>query len=683
VFVSTVLLMFGACSGTSQDTTTPAETEAAGKPGPKEIPPPEDVAAPSRGAKKTDSGISYKPLAEGTGTESPGELSRVTLKFTSWTTDGKMVESTEQRSRLSNFAVRDAPLPFLKEVLPTLKQGSKMRYWVPAELAYKGQPGKPEGAVTVDLELTGIVNPPPAPDDVAKPAADAQKTASGLAYKVLKEGPTPPAGSTAPPPESPSKWAKVTLNYTGWGADGKVIDSTVTNGRPQMVVLSERTVPGFVEGIQLMKKGQKVRMWIPEPLTNAAANNLPAGMLTYDVELMSFDNPVPPPDDVAAPPADAKRTASGLAYKVIKKGTTKKPQASSIVEMNYTGWSTDGRMIDTTTKRKKPARMAVSQAMAGWAEGLQLMGTGEVTRFWIPAELAYKDQPGKPQGMLVYELELVSVIPGPVTPPDLKSPAAGGRKSPSGVVVNTLKAGTGKDHPQDGAKVELQYSGWTAADGKMFDSTFVRGEPAKFPLSGAVPKGLVEGIQQMVKGEKARLWIPEELAASQRPGSPKGMLVFDVELLGFENPPPPIPAPPDVAAPPADAQKTASGLAYKVLTKGTGTAKPATTSRVKVNYTGWTTDGKMFDSSVQRGQPAEFPLSGVIKGWTEGLQLMVVGETTRFWIPVELAYNNKPGRPAGMLVFDVELLEIKEGGPTPPPGMQIRPKPEGLPAGHP
>jgi peptidylprolyl isomerase len=80
-----------------------------------------------------------------------------------------------------------------------------------------------------------------------------------------------------------------------------------------------------------------------------------------------------------------------------------------------------------------------------------------------------------------------------------------------------------------------------------------------------------------------------------------------------------------------------------------------------VHYTGWTTDGKMFDSSVARGEPATFPLNGVIKGWTEGVQLMVVGEKRRFWIPGNLAYDNspRPGAPKGMLVFDVELLAIK------------------------
>jgi FKBP-type peptidyl-prolyl cis-trans isomerase len=85
---------------------------------------------------------------------------------------------------------------------------------------------------------------------------------------------------------------------------------------------------------------------------------------------------------------------------------------------------------------------------------------------------------------------------------------------------------------------------------------------------------------------------------------------------------------------------------------------------VKVHYAGWTTDGKLFDSSIQRDEMAEFSLNGVIKGWTEGLQLMVEGEKTRLWIPVELAYMNQPGRPAGLLVFDIELFEIVT--PEPP-----------------
>ena len=120
-----------------------------------------------------------------------------------------------------------------------------------------------------------------------------------------------------------------------------------------------------------------------------------------------------------------------------------------------------------------------------------------------------------------------------------------------------------------------------------------------------------------------------------------------------------IPAPHDVSAPPSDATVTASGLATKVITPGHGSRHPHRTSRVNVHYSGWTTDGQMFDSSVARNEPISFGLNQVIAGWTEGVQLMVEGETRRLWIPEKLAYAGQPGAPQGMLVFDVQLLKIE------------------------
>jgi FKBP-type peptidyl-prolyl cis-trans isomerase len=134
------------------------------------------------------------------------------------------------------------------------------------------------------------------------------------------------------------------------------------------------------------------------------------------------------------------------------------------------------------------------------------------------------------------------------------------------------------------------------------------------------------------------------------------MALLATPLMSFAQAP--IPAPPDVKAPPKDAKKTSSGLMYKVLTPGTGKQHPTASNEVSVHYTGWTTDGKMFDSSVARGETATFPLNRVIAGWTEGVQLMVEGEKTRFWIPENMAYRGQRA-PYGLLVFDVELIKIK------------------------
>ena len=241
-------------------------------------------------------------------------------------------------------------------------------------------------------------------------------------------------------------------------------------------------------------------------------------------------------------------------------------------------------------------------------------------------------------------------------PPDVAAAPADAQKTASGLASKVLKPGTGKERPGARDIVKCHYVGWQT-DGKNFDASYKHGEPISFPLNRVIA-GWTEGLQLMVAGEKRRFWIPENLAYGGRPGAPSGMLVFDVELLSFQKAPEPPKVPEDVAKPPKDAKVEKSGLASKVLKAGTGTQKPVATSVVEVHYSGWTTDGKMFDSSVSRGQPAQFPLNRVIAGWTEGLQLMVPGEKRRLWIPEELAYKGRAGAPQGMLVFDVELLKI-------------------------
>jgi len=242
------------------------------------------------------------------------------------------------------------------------------------------------------------------------------------------------------------------------------------------------------------------------------------------------------------------------------------------------------------------------------------------------------------------------------TPPaDLADPPDDAVKTGSGLISKVITSGTGS-RPESNDMVTVHYTGWVQGDGRMFDSSRARGTPSMFTLDRALA-GWRECVQLMSVGETRRCWIPEALAYKGQQGRPSGTVVFDIELLETRRNP--TVAPPDVKAPPDDAMKTPSGVAYKVLKPGTGIRRPASFSRVTVHYTGWTTDGKMFDSSLVRGQPTTFSLDDVIAGWTEGVQLMVEGERTRFWIPEALAYKGERGQPRGMLVFDIDLIRIE------------------------
>jgi FKBP-type peptidyl-prolyl cis-trans isomerase len=238
----------------------------------------------------------------------------------------------------------------------------------------------------------------------------------------------------------------------------------------------------------------------------------------------------------------------------------------------------------------------------------------------------------------------------PVPPADLATPPADAVRADNGLVTKQLAAGTGTVKPDEGSLVRMRYTVWQS------DGTLVQHVAAPTTVLLAVPKmipGWRQAVEQMVVGETRRAWIPKELGGAKATTP----MLIDTELLEIIQRPT---TPPDVAAAPADATVTESGLAYKVLQPGKGTLHPKRRDTVVVHYSGWTTDGRMFDSSIEHGgEPIEFPLDAVIRGWTEGLQLMVEGEKTRFWIPSKLAYGSDRTKPQGMLVFDVELIDIK------------------------
>ena len=239
------------------------------------------------------------------------------------------------------------------------------------------------------------------------------------------------------------------------------------------------------------------------------------------------------------------------------------------------------------------------------------------------------------------------------------------KSTASGLQYEVLKEGNGPK-PTAESVVKVHYSGYLI-NGSKFESSLDQGEPVEFPLNQVI-KGWTEGVQLMSVGSKYKFFIPTELAYDQQSNEKikaGSTLIFEIELLEIKE----SEKAKGIKFLEQNKQKpgvkiTSTGLQYEVIKQASG-KKPKATDKVKVHYTGKLLDGKTFDSSVERGQPAEFMLNQVIPGWTEGLQLMSVGSKFKFYIPSELAYgdNTQPGSPIGpgsMLIFDVELLEIKK-----------------------
>jgi peptidylprolyl isomerase len=218
--------------------------------------------------------------------------------------------------------------------------------------------------------------------------------------------------------------------------------------------------------------------------------------------------------------------------------------------------------------------------------------------------------------------------------------------------------------------VDVHYVG-TLIDGVEFDSSRARGAAARFPLNQVIP-GWTEGVQLMSEGDRYRFFVPPELGYGEQgtPGGPIGpneALIFDVELLKVSSPERNLAAAQKFLAENAaktGVKTTKSGLQYQSLAEGpAGKKSPKEVNKVRVHYEGKLLDGTVFDSSYDRGEPIEFPLAGVIPGWTEGLQLMSEGDKYRLFIPPALGYGEAgtQGGPIGpneALIFDVELLAV-------------------------
>ena len=347
---------------------------------------------------------------------------------------------------------------------------------------------------------------------------------------------------------------------------------------------------------------------------------------------------------------DVQTTDSGLQYCVLQKGRDEKsPKPDDMVEVHYTGWLTDGTKFDSSRDRGQPTQFVLKQVVKGWTEGLQLMTPGSRFKFIIPPALGYGEQDQgviPPNSTLVFDVELIKVISMPTCPPAKKEQQ---KDLPSGAKWELLKEGTGAT-PAEGDSVAFRFALFRES-AELLQCTEQNGQKIG-GTKDTLPFAFMKELSTLMKvGDVVRVEVPEGVVQ----GLP-GTSIWELELTGIYG------VPKFRALDPAKTVTTQSGLKYEVIKAGEG-ASPKATDTVSALYTGWLTDGTLFDSAHGRGAPSEFGLNRVIRGWTEGLQLMKAGGSFLFEIPAELGYGTRGSPPKigpnATLIFLVELVEVK------------------------
>lgn len=251
----------------------------------------------------------------------------------------------------------------------------------------------------------------------------------------------------------------------------------------------------------------------------------------------------------------------------------------------------------------------------------------------------------------------LAVSPLPAPKP-LMAPPANAMETASGISYVVLKPGPDASKTASGPFIEFRADVWSGDGVTRANSRESGPQLALVQRLASEQPGLARALLMSPVGETRRWWFQADRLKPGYAGMPDLPHVVDLTVLGTKDP---VQTPEDLAAPPADALRLPSGIAYRVLKRGPGGPSPTLASTVEIHYSGWTSYGQLFDSSVQRDVRAVFPLQQLILGWQQGLPLMSRGDTFRFWIPGPLAYDNAPagpGTPRGTLVFDITLYDF-------------------------
>jgi peptidylprolyl isomerase len=367
-------------------------------------------------------------------------------------------------------------------------------------------------------------------------------TDSGLVYIEIEKGSGP----------KPNPGEMVAVHYTGRLENGTEFDSSIGGTPFQFPLGMGQVIRGWDEGIALMNVGGKAELIIPPELGYGDTEFGPIpgnSTLYFEVELLDVQPLVSPePPTPAAPPtsidpAEFTETESGLRYAVMQAGEGDRPENGELVSIYFSGW-VDGGTKFSQTQEGVPLTFIAGQdeIIPGFDEAVLLMQVGEITQFYMPADIALGAEGSgdgviPPNATLIFEIELIEVSPPPPTPTPAPPPVSIAESdytvTETGLQFAQISPGNGTA-VEDGDTLLVHYNLWLE-DGTRVDSSYDRGEPINLALGiGMVIPGWEEGLLLMEEGQIAQLVIPSAQAYGETgfgPIPPDAQLIFEVEVL--------------------------------------------------------------------------------------------------------------------------------------------------------
>ena len=359
----------------------------------------------------------------------------------------------------------------------------------------------------------------------------------------------------------------------------------------------------------------------------------------------------------------------GLTDEVVGDGEEVLPGAT--VTIHYRGtFRESGEEFDSSYSRGQPAEFPLDGVIEGFSKGLLGMKVGGKRRVDIPWRMAYGER-GRPpvipaRSDLVFDIELLGVQNAqPPEKPQLATEFEGEPQDlGDGLIVRDIAVGSSEGEVKPGATAIVHYRGVLAGTGEQFDSSYGRGQPARFKLDpGALIEGFSRGLMGMKAGGKRRIEIPAELGYGEFGSPPKipanADLVFEVEVLSFKNPR-------ELSTQWVSEETRENGLVVRVVKEGEAEAEPMPEDAIAIVHTlGMLEDGTKFDSTFEAGQPVTVPLDqAVIEGWKLGVLGMKPGEVRQIVVPPALGFGEEGQMPVipsnATLTFEIELIDWRE-----------------------